>query len=268
MKKKAYTIKINEPCGENWQAMTESQVGKFCSQCTKHVVDFSQLSDSEIISLIENSNGKLCGRFKQSQLDRVLTLSTKEQTNGKYKQILAGLLVLSNATSSFGATDKEVSQKINSEIKIENRINPIKDSLLLSFSGKIWNKNQNRGIQTTIWNDKISFNTNSNGEFSVNLNPNLFSDSIQFYFLNSNTEMNETFTISKSALPISNYIIEITSNEPLIVGKIAIEQPPVLIEEVEEPKLMGDVVWNNQIEDVVCEPIQLKKHWWQFWKRK
>ena len=136
MKKNAYTIKINEPCGENWQAMTESQVGKFCSQCTKHVVDFSQLSDSEIITLIENSNGKLCGRFKQSQLDRVLTLSKKEQTSGKYKQILAGLLVLSNATSSFGAKDSAVSKKITSEIKIENSINPIKDSLLLSFSGK------------------------------------------------------------------------------------------------------------------------------------
>ena len=38
--KKALTLTIPEPCGENFNAMTPVKGGKFCGSCDKTIVDF------------------------------------------------------------------------------------------------------------------------------------------------------------------------------------------------------------------------------------
>lgn len=65
-----YQIKIEEPCHENWNTMTPNAQGKFCGSCAKDVVDFTAMSDKEVISYFENYKGSLCGRFNANQLER------------------------------------------------------------------------------------------------------------------------------------------------------------------------------------------------------
>ncbi len=99
MKKPNYIIKINNPCQENWDEMTQNDKGKHCAVCAKTVVDFSKLSDNQVIKLIENSKGKVCGHFNKTQLNRALT-QTNEQTNPFLYQILAGALLLSSCDTT------------------------------------------------------------------------------------------------------------------------------------------------------------------------
>ncbi|MEO8761732.1 MAG: hypothetical protein ABI388_09825 [Bacteroidia bacterium] len=62
-------IQINEPCHEDWQAMTPNQQGAFCKVCHKDVVDFSQKSISQIKSFFaDKTEEKICGRFEKKQL--------------------------------------------------------------------------------------------------------------------------------------------------------------------------------------------------------
>lgn len=62
-------IQINEPCHEDWQAMTPNQQGAFCQVCQKDVIDFSKKSISQIKSFFaEKENQKICGRFEKKQL--------------------------------------------------------------------------------------------------------------------------------------------------------------------------------------------------------
>ena len=62
-------IQINEPCHEDWQAMTPNQQGAFCKICHKDVVDFSKKSISQIKSFFtEKTDEKICGRFEKKQL--------------------------------------------------------------------------------------------------------------------------------------------------------------------------------------------------------
>lgn len=69
--KKNITIKIENPCHEDWSAMTPVEQGRFCDSCSKRVVDFGKMSDNEIIRLIETAKEeKMCGRFNSSQLNR------------------------------------------------------------------------------------------------------------------------------------------------------------------------------------------------------
>jgi hypothetical protein len=69
---KQTSIYIPKPCHEDWNKMTPTQQGKFCSACSKQVIDFSLMSDNQIINVLSNQSEKLCGRFDVEQLQRPL----------------------------------------------------------------------------------------------------------------------------------------------------------------------------------------------------
>ncbi len=67
-------ISIPEPCHENWYAMTPTQQGRFCNACTKEVIDFSMMTDTEVLNYFTSiTHEKVCGRALPSQLDRTIT---------------------------------------------------------------------------------------------------------------------------------------------------------------------------------------------------
>lgn len=66
-------VSINNPCHENWDAMTPNEQGTFCLACQKTVVDFSQKTTEEIKDFfaVLSKSEKVCGRFKNSQIDEM-----------------------------------------------------------------------------------------------------------------------------------------------------------------------------------------------------
>ncbi|MCS4303419.1 hypothetical protein [Chryseobacterium sp. BIGb0232] len=61
---------IPEPCSENWESMSPQEKGRFCSVCSKCVIDFTQKSPHEIEHILtEKENEKVCGRFYNHQLN-------------------------------------------------------------------------------------------------------------------------------------------------------------------------------------------------------
>lgn len=75
MKPSSFTIRIPEPCHEDWNTMQPDEKGKFCGSCCKSVVDFSGKTDTEIRDILTETQGqKVCGHFKKTQLDRPLDL--------------------------------------------------------------------------------------------------------------------------------------------------------------------------------------------------
>lgn len=66
-------ITINEPCTENWNAMTATEKGAFCQVCAKDVIDFTHRSPEEIRDMLGtalSSKQKVCGRITNAQLDQ------------------------------------------------------------------------------------------------------------------------------------------------------------------------------------------------------
>jgi hypothetical protein len=64
-------ISIPVPCHEQWQQMTTAANGRNCHTCSKTVVDFTNMSDTEITRYLRQHKG-VCGRFRNDQLDRPL----------------------------------------------------------------------------------------------------------------------------------------------------------------------------------------------------
>ena len=68
-------ISIPKPCHENWQNMTPGDQGRFCNACAKTVVDFSMMSDLQVLNYFSTvSDEKVCGRALPDQLNRNMTM--------------------------------------------------------------------------------------------------------------------------------------------------------------------------------------------------
>lgn len=72
-------ISIRKPCHQNWQEMSLTEKGKFCANCQKEVIDFTNSSDKEIL-LVFNNSKDLCGQFRESQLDRNMHILKKKKS--------------------------------------------------------------------------------------------------------------------------------------------------------------------------------------------
>lgn len=63
-------IYIPNPCSENWNEMNPEEKGRFCSVCSKCVIDFTEKNSLEIQQIIEEKSDKsVCGRFYNHQLN-------------------------------------------------------------------------------------------------------------------------------------------------------------------------------------------------------
>ncbi len=72
----SYIVRIPEPCNEDWNKMSPESTGRHCTSCAKTVIDFTNKTDTEIHSILaENSDKKVCGHFKKTQVDRPLKIS-------------------------------------------------------------------------------------------------------------------------------------------------------------------------------------------------
>ncbi len=63
-------LTIPEPCHENWQQMTPNEQGRHCMSCQKTVVDFTLMSDQEVLHYISRASSAVCGRFNNNQLNK------------------------------------------------------------------------------------------------------------------------------------------------------------------------------------------------------
>ncbi len=88
-KKKALTLTIPEPCGEDFNAMTPVKGGKFCGSCEKTIVDFRTMNDYQILDFYQQNNGKICGVFNQVQLNRAMSFPMEAKPTRNWKAVAA-----------------------------------------------------------------------------------------------------------------------------------------------------------------------------------
>lgn len=95
MKVQALYLSIPKPCHEDWDKMTPTEKGRHCLNCQKEVVDFTAMSDQEILAIFSKNKTGLCGRFHTDQLNRQMLLRTRTQSTPWARAgILAASLLL------------------------------------------------------------------------------------------------------------------------------------------------------------------------------
>jgi hypothetical protein len=116
-------ISVPSPCHENWEAMTPQQQGRHCDVCSKTVVDFTAMTDEEVKQYFVNRAGeKLCGRFNNSQLQKVMIEVPNnifELEMPFWKKFLAACL-LAFSTMLFSCETHTTGKAVNAVDKINN----------------------------------------------------------------------------------------------------------------------------------------------------
>lgn len=90
--KDRYRISLPNPCDQSWENMLPADKGRHCMQCSKTVVDFSMMTDTEILSFLQQYKNKtVCGRFLNTQLDKTYRRAPQPFLPTVYRRLLLGL---------------------------------------------------------------------------------------------------------------------------------------------------------------------------------
>ena len=101
---------IADPCHEQWGDMQPDTDGRFCGSCRKTVIDFTMMSDQEVLAWISGAGKSVCGRFMEDQLNRDLSpvVPVKKNRWAVWQFLLAGLLMSSEVSAQDKAPDPPV----------------------------------------------------------------------------------------------------------------------------------------------------------------
>lgn len=220
--------------------MLPADQGRFCNSCQKAVVDFSGMSDAQLIAFFKKpSTGSVCGRFNNDQLERdiripgkrmpwlkhflqlmipVLFISVKARSQGK--PVITGDTVLVTTLKSAGAEEKcLLSPEPGRTQKISGRL--VDDRGLPIPHGTVVIKGTNRGVVCDV-----------NGNF--NLLPN--SDAVNTTLVFSSvgfTSKEVVFDTNKSRALGDTVLVRLSealAGEVVIVGFVVPrKKPPVKI---------------------------------------
>ena len=93
-----------------------TEKGKFCNSCSKTIVNFTKMDTHEIQNfIIANKNNRICGYFKQSQLNSIniyIPSETVVSPKSFHKTFLLALLI-TMGTSLFNCTNKSGNKQKN-----------------------------------------------------------------------------------------------------------------------------------------------------------
>lgn len=236
-------VKISNPCQEKWNAMQPHNRGKFCMQCSKEIIDFTKLDNTEIVQILEESKGRICGRMSISQLNNPIEIHSKKNKSKLYKALAAIFLIGSTGSllaASLPSTIKNLNvsknesnyKRINlKQTKTDTIKDTIKGQVLTEFEEPI------PGADIFIKELNLQIATDNEGYFSINL-PQSFQQ--------------ESVTVFISYPYFEDYETKIYKTELSVDRKFYLKEDEEYNEEV---ALTG-----------IVETIYVKKRWWQFWK--
>ena len=175
-------LELTNPCHENWDAMTASEQGRYCGSCQKTVVDFTTMTDREIISYISlYSNGNTCARVHEGQLNRLIQTPPERKHSWKYfwSLALSSLLISYRSMAQVKSVKGEVVATVCHDTgKPPERIllgktaaRQVRDTVITEVSGRVVNDAGEPVpyASVTLINPNLSMAADSAGNYSFRI---------------------------------------------------------------------------------------------------
>lgn len=127
-------IAIAEPCSQNWNDMTAAKGGRHCDSCCKTVIDFTVMTNEQIIATLTREN-TLCGRLEGWQINSInVQLQTKPKCWYNWKGMVITLTLLFAVASSFGQSKTKTKKLYHKQLVIK-ATRPKLDSIVVYYPG-------------------------------------------------------------------------------------------------------------------------------------
>ncbi|MEL1243073.1 carboxypeptidase-like regulatory domain-containing protein [Flavobacterium sp. DGU11] len=207
--KKPIQISIPTPCHENWANMSPADKGRFCASCQKNVRDFTRSSDREIADVLKKE-GKLCGRFRASQLERELYVP---QEKSKFWAVTSAAAI---TLLTVGVTEVSAQTPVQTE-QHESKIDDLskKPNGLKTITGTVTDEQGFTlpGVNVTVRGTNRVVQTDFDGVYSVEAENGQI---LEFAYIGMKTQ---TITVSEKA----NYKFVMREEYGELIGEIIIK---------------------------------------------
>ena len=152
--------------------MTPLEKGRYCTSCQKQVIDFTNMSDEQLIAYFrKRAKDSVCGRFMNDQLHRNISVSNKKIPWVKY---FIQLLLPAVLASSKAASQGQLKIKTGKPVVVANaKSNELKNAFASksrkSVSGKIVDEKGSAVPYASVYVKGTSIGTScdSTGSFSL-----------------------------------------------------------------------------------------------------
>ncbi len=258
MAAKQFIITIPKPCTENWEVMVPGEKGKFCSACQKTVTDFTLLSDSEIIKVLQKAGtGHHCGRFYESQLKRELQHPRRQNFTNYFLQPFTSAFVFFQAMSNmvFAQAAKPLIEQAQEQPTIPTK----------GVGGYIIDYLTHeplRGMEVSISSLGLKTTSNENGYFFIELMANQQQNWLT---------LTASYTAKTGGGPHGTYIpaknIAAGStlySQPVILYRYAIDRTEAASVTGYKPPIVQGAHINSPAH-LSASPIYPRRHWWYYW---
>lgn len=170
---KKYKVSLSFTCHEDWDQMVPSGHGRHCLACNKVVVDFTRMTDAEIMHHLMNQKNT-CGRFYKSQLERPIIVYQPIKKNywpAVAAMLVAGFISLAPIQAQPNKTVHKTMIKVDKEVRIIDT-EPGQDGKV-GFTIRLFKMNSTQKIyhgSVTI-EGLGSFNANEEGNIIIQADP-------------------------------------------------------------------------------------------------
>src|SRR4030095_8872297 len=105
MQKKSFvdSIRVANPCSEEWDQMTGNDRVRFCSHCAKDVNNISEMTPKEAVRLARASNGNICIRYKYDPVTKAPIFADRLHQISRRAPVLASGAMAASIAFSYTA---------------------------------------------------------------------------------------------------------------------------------------------------------------------
>ncbi len=125
MSKKSFidSVEVKEPCPENWNKMHGTEKVRFCSHCTKHVTNLTEMTRKEALRFVQASDGRICIRYIPNPVTRrPLFADQLLQITRRTAGLAAGIMTASIGLSSISYAQSEPSNTPLPDVVVEKQV--------------------------------------------------------------------------------------------------------------------------------------------------
>jgi hypothetical protein len=216
------SLSIPEPCTENWDNFTTASNGRHCGSCSKTVIDFTKMSDRQILEFLQNKPAHTCGRFRADQL-KTYSNHLPVKINPGLTLLKAGFmslllaLVSKQATAQITTTEKVKTEVVESAYAVKEKTTANPGQKIKGVVKSSADQSPLVGISIYLKGSPVGTTSDETGkfEFPQELNEG---DTLMFSFIGYETL---EYAITKNTVAS----IDISMNESyVLMGAVAVNE--------------------------------------------
>lgn len=161
-----FNLTISKPCSEKFNQFNKTEKGGFCNSCQKEVIDFRTVSDEQLIKYFKSKEGKTCGYFSKTQLNRDFQIPEFEQSSRyKFFKIAAVAFLSLTSLHNIQAQNQKDKTEIIESSKQNNNSNDNRVQEVLLTGSIVEESGPLPGANIVLKGTTIGTSTNFDGKF-------------------------------------------------------------------------------------------------------